>query len=54
MQCMLDLVTELRQNGVGNITWILGDKEDTYTLGTYELNNLLDLIHKSLGGIIKQ
>ena len=51
---MLDLISELRQNGVGNITWILGYKENAYALGTYELNYLLNLIHKSLGGIIKQ
>ena len=54
MECMLHLIAQLRKDGIGNIGRIMGDKEDTYTFGTDQLNDLLDLIQESSGNIFEE
>ena len=53
MKSMLDLVSEQCEDLVGDVSGVLGNEEDTDTLGSYELDHLRDPVHPSLGSIIK-
>ena len=51
---MLDLISELCKNAVGNIPGVLSYKVNSDALRSDELNYLLYLVHQDLGSIRKK
>ena len=52
-QRVLQLVAQLRQNTVGNIRGLLGNKVNTNALGANQAHNLLHLVQQGAGSILK-
>ena len=54
MQAVLDLVSELCHYCIRNVSRALRNEENGYALGSYELDDLLDLLEEALARVLEE